>query len=391
MRSIGVFPSWRKRSEIGKDEDNSPPSNLPSPSLPTENPPQKSIKTHLHEFASITYKAVSKTGKKVLGLFDHDSKLEQDKSSKQNSPEIKQFSSSQVTEQKESPLEMLISQVYDQSRCIPPFPAIGQTVQRMFALFGFKCFPAWDLKVPESDKYFLIKNVDSRTSFQALVITENFTDELMRIIAILRIKYHLDNAVVITPDIAIFGPTPDDIPPEGIPVSPFNQSQVNDLLSFLAAQRIVVVTVSVFIQIFKMHLQNSISQTYFDYIFSQSGLLSSNIMLQIQQSLDDSHQFGVLLLQLIRDWEKNFGSKYISIKSLKKNAVKKQILLSETVWEQALDLLGPTRLGLIDQDPKHVTDYRLVLEKVGITDQELMKMISTAQFYGQLQIGKKGN
>ena len=139
-----------------------------------------------------------------------------------------------------SPEDLIIENLIESSRLIPPFTQIRDTIKKIFEALNFECIPAWDLKVNANDKYFIAKSINAQHDFEILIISEDFIDEIMRTIGLLRAKYQPKFIILISPDISLFGPEPDDVPPPDIEIPKHDPQRVKDLLNFLADANVSV-------------------------------------------------------------------------------------------------------------------------------------------------------
>ena len=74
-----------------------------------------------------------------------------------------------------SPENLIIENLIESSRLIPPFTQIHDTIKKIFEALNFECIPAWDMKVNANDKYFIAKSINAQHDFEILIISEDLS------------------------------------------------------------------------------------------------------------------------------------------------------------------------------------------------------------------------
>jgi hypothetical protein len=257
------------------------------------------------------------------------------------------------------PEQRLIEDLWQNSRYIPPFQTIRSTGKRFFELFGFKASPAWDLKIPPSDKYMIISAESGEIKFQALVIFEDFTEDLMRVIGSLRSKYKVENVFLITTEIGLFGPAEDDIPPDNVEIKPFLEKEVKEMVSFFTDSGITIFPCKIFIELFNLHLKNPLRITHFQFISRHKGLITSEI---IQEMLKENETYKKLydeMLKFIELLRQEPHDKWNSMKNIKKMAVKANLSISEIELHDFIVFLENPFLNVLESKDKKREEYRI--------------------------------
>jgi hypothetical protein len=257
------------------------------------------------------------------------------------------------------PEERMIEELRLNSRYIPPFQRIRSTVQKMFECFGFHCYPAWDLKIPPTDKYFIIKAQEADKPLDALILTEDFIDDLMRVIGALRTKYRIQYVLVITSPIALFGPAEDDIPPQNVEITPFNPQRVKDLVTFLSDLGISIMSSEDFIELFRFHLKNPLRFSHFRLLFKHPGLLSADIIPELVQENKIYEKFYSDILHFIELLQSVDRTRWYSLKAMKKGAEKANLTLSEHDLLNIIRFLENPFLDLLESKENKREEYRI--------------------------------
>jgi len=274
-----------------------------------------------------------------------------------------------------SPEQLLIENLWESSRYIPPFIQIRETGRKMFERLGFDTEPAWDINIPASNQYFIATYKDPKSNYKVLVFTKDLTEEILRPIGLLRTKYNPKYVIVISPDISIFGPTQDDIPPKNIEIPLFNPIIKNELIEFLKDSKVSIIPVSVMIDIFKMNLRTPITSYQFELIFNKFGLISKDDLIQVFQKEEQFRDFIAAAFNIINYFiEKNKTieekNKWISIKELEKMTKIKFPKFNSTKLIDILILMENPIVGLLESKKHEQKEFRLnpTLEEIDIVN-----------------------
>lgn len=259
-----------------------------------------------------------------------------------------------------TPDQLIEENLYESSRLIPPFTQIRDTVKKIFEHLNFQTVPAWDLKVPASDKYFIAKTTYATIDFEILVITEDFVDEIMRIIGFLRTKYNPKFILVITPEIAIYGPTEDDIPPPNVEIPKYDPSRVRDLLNFLADAGVSIITVNILIELFHLHLKTPLRHSHINLLLTNKGLIKQEMIQEIMQENDTYQKFIRDVQSVFEILHKNKRNEWISIKQFLKIIKESAMELNQTELTNILILMENPLLALIESKNNRHEEFRIV-------------------------------
>ncbi len=263
--------------------------------------------------------------------------------------------------------ETILENVYESSRLIPPFTQIRDSVKKIFKYLNFEIEPAWDLNVSASDKYFISKTADfksigikKRTGFKILVITEDFIDDVMRPIGLLRSKYKPTFVVLISPDISIFGPTNDDVPPKNIELPKFDYNKKEELINFLTESKINIIPISILIELFRIHLENPLRYSHIELLLNKNNLITLEMINDLIQNYDVSEKFIEDVLKIFNIFMKTKNLKWISMKILYKMIKEEQIELNDEDVRNIIFFMENPILGLIESKKGKRKDYRLI-------------------------------
>ncbi|MHA1341667.1 MAG: hypothetical protein ACTSRZ_17295 [Promethearchaeota archaeon] len=274
-----------------------------------------------------------------------------------------------------TPEQLLIENLWENSRYIPPFIHIRDTLKRIFERFNFAIEPAWDIGVPASNQYYIAQSKNPKDPFKILVIGHDFNELILRPIGLLRAKYNPEFVLFITPDISIFGPTEDDIPPKKIEIPPFQPQKVKELLEFLRDSKISVMPVSILIKIFKSHLKNPIPDLYFKLLLSNYGLISENQFLEIMKKEKYVEKFIMAVFKLLdifisRRVSENGKEYWISIKELEKEMKNQGILLDDSKLMDVVLIMENPIVGIIESKKHKHKEFRIIpsLDEIDIQE-----------------------
>jgi hypothetical protein len=259
-----------------------------------------------------------------------------------------------------SPEDLIIENLQDSSRFVPPFTQIRDTIKKIFEYMHFTIEPAWDIKVPASDKYFIAKTTYAQKDYSILVITEDFIDDVMRIIGLLRARYHPKFVLLISPDIGLFGPAENDLPPKGIEIPPYNEKNVKELLQFLADSYISIMPVSMLIQMFERHLQTPFRFSHIAILLSHHGLLDADLFKEVFKEHDTYEEFlrdSMNVFEFFRQNPKK--TDFLSLKQLHKMNKESEMELSETEIINIITLMESPLVDLIESKKGKREEYRL--------------------------------
>lgn len=255
--------------------------------------------------------------------------------------------------------DLIIENLIESSRLIPPFSQIRDTVKKIFESLNFTILPAWDLKVTASDKFFIAKTTYAKREFEILVITEDAINELMRPIGLLRAKYHPKFTILISPDISIFGPEPDDIPPTDIEIPKYEPAQVKDLLNFLADSGVSVMPVSLCIDLFRLHKKTPIRHSHLSILLNNKGLLKPEMIQEILQEHDTYQKYIQDILNVFDVFKRAPKGEWISVKHLQKMVKTNEIELNTTELNNAIVFMENPLLNILESKNNKREDYRI--------------------------------
>lgn len=259
-----------------------------------------------------------------------------------------------------SPEKLIVEDLYESSRLIPPFSQIRDTVQKIFQYLNFETLPVWDLQVPASDKYFIAQTTYAKKEFKILVITDDLLDDLMRIIGLLRAKYDPKYVLLISPNISIFGPEPDDVPPDNVEIPPFNPDRVKEFINFMAGLKISIMPVSVLIDIFQRNLVTPIRNSHLALLLNNKGLIDSDMINEILRENDSYDKFLKDVLEIFNILRKTEKNKWISLKSLYKKAKNSDLELNQSEISNIIIFMENPLLGLIESKKGKRENYHVI-------------------------------
>jgi hypothetical protein len=278
-----------------------------------------------------------------------------------------------------SPEQLIIENIEKNARMVPAFEQIRDSAKKGFELLNFHTAPAWDLKVPASNKYFIAHTIEAQKDFEILVITEDLFDEITRLIGLLRSRYQPKFILLIVPDLAIFGPQPDDIPPEGIEIVPYNQNRIKDLLNFLADAQVSVMNTSLFIDLLKIHLERPLRYSHIILLLTHKGLLKPEMLQELFQENNANERFLNAVYAIFKIFKMSESEKWISIKNLQKEAKKLNIELTESEINNILILMENSLVELLESKHGKHEDFRflahLTEEQIEFRVKKMKKMI----------------
>lgn len=258
-----------------------------------------------------------------------------------------------------SPEQLIVENIYESSRLIPPFSQIRETFKKVFHYFQFETEPAWETNVLANDKYFIAYTNFENKPFKILVITDDFTNELLRPMGLLRAKYEPNYVMIISPDISLFGPTENDIPPENKNIPPFNKAQVHELIKFLEDSKVSIASTSFIIELFKMNLKTPLRVSHFALMLKKYGLLSCAELSKIvdkEKSLENFQKDVFKVLDIIKTAPKD---EWINIKQIEKIMTNRGIDLNKTELENVLLLMENKLLELILSKKQKHKEFRI--------------------------------
>jgi hypothetical protein len=255
--------------------------------------------------------------------------------------------------------ELIVENLIESSRLIPPFTQIRDTVKKIFSELNFQTAPAWELKVPATDKYFLARTTYATHDFEILVLTEDFIDDIMRTIGLLRTKYHPKYIILISPDIGIFGPEPDDVPPQHLEIPKYDSQRVKELLNFLADGGVSVFPVSLFIDFFRLHLKNPLRYSHISLLLNNKGLLKPEMLQELVQEHNTYQKFIEDILAVFEIIQKYEKSEWISIKNLEKLVREKELELSSSEIINIITLMENPLVRLIESKNNKREEYHI--------------------------------
>lgn len=278
-----------------------------------------------------------------------------------------------------NPEQLILENIYESSRLIPPFSQIRETFKKVFHYFQFETEPAWETNVPANDKYFIATTTFESKPFKILVLTDDFTNEILRPMGLLRAKYEPNFVLIISPDIRLFGPTENDIPPENKPIPPFNKKEVEELIKFLEDSKVSIASSSFIIELFKMNLKTPLRVSHFAIMLKKYGLLSCKELEKIidkEKSLENFQKDVFKVLDIIKSAPKD---DWINIKQIEKVMVRQGIDLNKTELENVLLLMENKLLEIIVSKKQKHKEFRvnLGLEEITLQEREekLKKML----------------
>jgi hypothetical protein len=259
-----------------------------------------------------------------------------------------------------SPEDLIIENLTESSRLIPPFTQIRDTIKKIFESLNFECIPAWDLKVNANDKYFIAKSINAQHDFEILVLTEDFIDEIMRMIGLLRAKYQPKFIILISPDISLFGPEPDDVPPPDTEIPKHDPQRVKDLLNFLADANVSVFPVSLIIDFFAMHQKTPWRYSHIELLLKNKGLLKPEMLQEVLQEHDTYQKFISDVLAVFAFYQKSPKGEWVSLKKLEKQIKITGLELNATEMNNIMKFMENPLLELIESKNNKREDYRVI-------------------------------
>jgi hypothetical protein len=264
--------------------------------------------------------------------------------------------------------DLVIENLIESSRLIPPFTQIRDTIKKIFETLNFECDPAWDLKVKADDKHFIAKSLNAKLEFEVLVIAEDFINDLMRTIGLLRAKYQPKYVILISPDISLFGPSDDDVPPPDIEIPQFNPNQVKDLLNFLADLGVSVMPVSFCIELFKLHNQMHFRYSHLEILFRYKGLLKPEVLQKVLAEHNKYQKFINDTMMIFNLYRNGLRGEWISLKKLEKQLKNSENELNLTELTNIMKFLENPLLGCLENKNNKHDEYRLIST---LTDEDI--------------------
>ncbi|MHA1819097.1 MAG: hypothetical protein ACTSU2_01085 [Promethearchaeota archaeon] len=258
-----------------------------------------------------------------------------------------------------SPEELIIENLYENSRMVPPFERIRDTLKKVFKRFNFEVKPAWTLEVPASEKYLEVtfRYLDKRV--HGLIIAEDLKKDVLKVLGLLKTKYRPKFILYIVPDISLFGPEPDDIPPEGVEYS-YNKDQVDELVKFLTDNNITIIPTGVLIELFKMHQKIPLKYSQLYFIFKHKGILTLEQIEEVEKQYESYKEYideVLKFLEIIRSYPPN---KWLSIKRIEKIIKKNNLNIQRHEIYGLLALMINPLVGLIESKNNENKKFRQV-------------------------------
>jgi hypothetical protein len=283
--------------------------------------------------------------------------------------------------------ELLRENLIKSSRVVPAFANIRGTAEKIFQVMGFATEPAWDLTVPASPHNFLAR-APGDLNYSLVVFCDTIYEPmLMRATALLRTKYSPTQVVVVAADLEIFGPGPEDVPPESVPVPEYNAREVQDFLGFLADAGVVIIPASLLAEVYTRVVGNRYTLRDLMILWGKEGLVAPE---EIDAAAITQREVQNFVAQSLRihDLVKASGGDWSSTKSLRKQIKKQAMEVSDDFLAECLSFLENPLVELIESREGNRNEFRAVEHPAPDETRRRQKLTQLLEQYYFVDAGK---